>query len=97
MPYLRYQHPQQGVLWVDLGGRAATIGRSSECSLPIVDENASRKHAEVRYSQGNFYVWDLDSKNGTFVNGSKVKSHKLLDGDLITIGNSTIKFLDRKA
>ena len=66
------------------------IGRSSE-ALPITDNTVSRRHAELTPDpdQGAWYVNDLESANGTFVNGHKIESRTLLQlGDQIKCGSS---------
>jgi len=92
MPFLRYQHPAAGVLFIELGGKPTTLGRSKECTLPIEDTMLSRKHCEIRYSNGHFMLVDLKSKNGTFVNGTPVSTWQLKDGDLISLGNASVLF-----
>lgn len=75
-----------------------TLGRGSQVDLVLRDEIASRQHAEIiRLSlEGNcleYYVNDLDSTNGTFLNGAKVTSQQLLqDGDKIKIGDHLMKY-----
>jgi pSer/pThr/pTyr-binding forkhead associated (FHA) protein len=97
MPWLRYQSPTRGVLWIELGGKPATIGRSPECTLKLDDESASRKHCEVRYAKGAFFAHDLGSKNGTWVNGVSIKADQpLKEGDLISVSASMITFCEKK-
>ena len=81
-----------------LDNERTTVGRGSQADLVLRDEIASRQHAEItRLSlEGNlveYYVNDLDSTNGTFLNGAKVTSQQLLqDGDKIKIGNHLLKY-----
>ncbi|MEM9188288.1 MAG: GGDEF domain-containing protein [Myxococcota bacterium] len=67
--------------------QALTVGRSQRVDLSIHDEGASRRHARL-YTHGDVtYVEDLDSKNGTFVNGRRIKKPvPLRDGDKIQVG-----------
>jgi HD-GYP domain-containing protein (c-di-GMP phosphodiesterase class II) len=51
------------------------VGRLSSLELPIDDSSVSRRHAEVRYANGQWTVRDLESTNGTYVNGNKVGPH----------------------
>jgi hypothetical protein len=69
-----------------------TIGRLPECSIPITDPNASRRHAQVRRDGDVVYLLDLGSTNGTKVNGSPVRQHRLENGDVITIGTTALRF-----
>lgn len=92
MPYLRYTSPTRGVRYVSLDRDVVTVGRSKECDLMLEDTEASRKHCQVRKWAGKFLLEDLKSKNGTFVNGKKVASHTLSDGDRIAVGDSSFVF-----
>jgi hypothetical protein len=68
------------------------IGRASECDLRLEDPGVSRKHAEIRYSDGRVGVVDLGSTNGISVNGKQAERVELKDGDRIDIGHSTLIF-----
>lgn len=69
-----------------------TLGRSSSCTVPIDDPNASRTHAQIEQREQDWWIVDLDSTNGTLVNGSRVKQRRLTPGDRITIGASEFEF-----
>jgi len=69
------------------------IGRSSELDVVLVDDLVSRKHAKLTLSDGNIFLEDLGSTNGTVVNGEKVQAAILKEGDRIVIGSSTLKLL----
>jgi hypothetical protein len=75
-----------------LGVEPVTIGRLPECDVVITDASVSRRHAEVRRRDGAFVVIDLDSTNGTRVNGAGVRERPLADGDEIKVGNATLRF-----
>jgi hypothetical protein len=75
-----------------LTGERTTIGRMTDCDIELKDPGASRRHAEVRRAGNGYTVVDLDSTNGTMVNNANVKRHDLADGDLITIGRTTLEF-----
>lgn len=78
---------------ISLGDRPVTIGRSSECTVPINDQNASRKHAEIRPSATGYSIVDLGSTNGTMVNGTRIRrDHPLSDGDIINCGATYVRF-----
>jgi diguanylate cyclase (GGDEF)-like protein len=70
------------------------IGRSPQCDVHLDEEGISRRHARIqRREDGNVVIQDLESRNGTFVNGARVESHVLKDGDKIQIGSiSILKF-----
>jgi pSer/pThr/pTyr-binding forkhead associated (FHA) protein len=93
MAYLRYTCPGRNSQVVQLMKDVTVIGRSAQTDVPLADDNASRRHCQVRKWAGKFMVEDLQSHNGTFVNGAKVvKEHALADGDLISVGDTTIVF-----
>jgi diguanylate cyclase (GGDEF)-like protein len=72
--------------------RAETVlGRSSDAQFQVEDDGISRKHAKVvAIGDGRFQLVDLGSTNGTFLNGLKVSSATLHDGDKIQIGSNTV-------
>lgn len=71
---------------VDLG-KPVTLGRSAQQSDVVLDDNRlSRAHCRFEPAEGGWAVRDLDSQNGTFLNGKRVQSAVLKPGDVITIG-----------
>lgn len=69
------------------------IGRMEANNLVIDDQTVSRFHAEI-FKEGRFYyIRDLESTNGTFVNGKPVRVKKLKEGDIITIGNTKLRWI----
>jgi diguanylate cyclase (GGDEF)-like protein len=70
--------------------RASIIGRSADVELTIDDVAVSRKHASIESGRDGFALLDLDSTNGIFVNGVRVKHHMLRDGDRVQVGTTTI-------
>lgn len=76
----------------ELGERPITIGRSPEADVCILDEKASRLHCGIRLWDGDFYIKDLKSRNGTYVNGEKIDVAKLKPGDRIQVGAFLISF-----
>jgi hypothetical protein len=75
-----------------LGADPITIGRLPESTVVVSDPNASRRHAEIRRSGDDVVVVDLDSTNGTRVNGAPVRQRVLEDGDEIAIGTTYLRF-----
>jgi pSer/pThr/pTyr-binding forkhead associated (FHA) protein len=73
------------------------VGRLPENNIPISNMGVSRRHVKIEQDQYNSYVLtDLNSLNGTLVNGKKVKKVTLSHGDKITIGKHTIVFEDTR-
>jgi hypothetical protein len=68
------------------------IGRGSGCDLRLPDRAVSRQHARIRYAGGGWFLQDLDSTGGTFVNGQRVGAVRLGPGDHIQIGPDTFTF-----
>jgi ABC-type multidrug transport system ATPase subunit len=76
-----------------MSGSELTIGRVPGNDIVVDDLLASRKHASIRrLSNDRFEVVDLGSTNGTFVNGSRVATAQLKDGDLISVGGHVFRF-----
>jgi hypothetical protein len=69
-----------------------TIGRHPESNLVLGDPNVSRNHAEIRPQADSYVVVDLGSTNGSRVNGVKVTTQVLQDGDELTFGNTKMRF-----
>jgi pSer/pThr/pTyr-binding forkhead associated (FHA) protein len=72
--------------------RRVVIGRSKDCDIQVADSNVSRRHAEVRQEGAAHWLVDLDSTNGTEVNGRRLKRAKLRPGDTITVGATELVF-----
>lgn len=69
------------------------LGRGEQSGIQLLGENVSRHHSEVFCKGNEFFIKDLGSTNGTFVNTRKIVEHKLTDGDLILVGNCILKFI----
>jgi pSer/pThr/pTyr-binding forkhead associated (FHA) protein len=70
----------------------AVLGRSKECDVQVPDPNVSRRHAELRQEGGAWWLVDLDSTNGTVLNGKRVQRAKLSEGDTIRLGDLELVF-----
>ena len=78
---------------VPLGDRPVSIGRMDECTVPLNDQNVSRRHAEIRPGRGTYVVADLGSTNGTMVNGTRIGGEqRLSDGDILSFGSTYVRF-----
>jgi hypothetical protein len=72
-----------------------TIGRINENSLIINERTVSRKHAQLWFDGGRWYLGDVQSANGTFINGVRLQPHQpavLNDGDTINFGDEVVLF-----
>ena len=77
---------------VPLGEQPLVIGRSADCGVVVADARASRQHTEIRAHGNGFVAHDLDSMNGTLVNGAAIREQPLADGDEIRLGNTVLRF-----
>ena len=68
------------------------IGRNPHTDITLLDEGISREHAIVLRDESHYVIEDLQSTNGTKVNGKRVRSAELHPGDLIEIGHSRFLF-----
>ena len=71
----------------------ATIGRDPTSAVSVADPSVSRKHCVLRREDSRFQIKDLESRNGTLVNGVAIKEHWLRHGDEIATGDSVFLFL----
>jgi len=86
------QGPDKGRTFELPDSEPQLIGRSSE-ALPIHDQTVSRRHAELTPDNGAWYVRDLQSQNGTFVNGVRLRERtRLREGDQIRSGSTVLLF-----
>ena len=71
------------------------IGRGKKCSIIVPDRFLSVKHSRIFKNSGKFYIEDLGSTNGTFLNGTELGdvAVELLDGDKIRVGRVTFLFV----
>ncbi|MCK9589263.1 MAG: FHA domain-containing protein [Terrimicrobiaceae bacterium] len=70
----------------DLQDEKITIGRLADNSLQIDDGSVSSRHAEIDLEAGAYHLHDLESTNGTFVNGERVTDAVLRHGDEVRLG-----------
>ena len=96
---LAYLVIREGSKWVDVirleAGRTATIGRASTNKVTIKDDRASRFHAEVFFSENQWVLRDLESRNGTLVNGHPISGDlQLVINDTIRIANCQLSFVE---
>jgi hypothetical protein len=76
-------------------GLLTTIGRTPDNQIVVPVREVSRKHAEIALNEGGYFLKDLGSPNGTFVNGQRVTEQRLEDGDRIGLGGQVFVFKAR--
>lgn len=87
-------HETYGQREFELVDREVAIGRELDNALRLSDPSVSRHHAVVRQGQDGFRIEDLQSSNGVLLNGARVPSAPLRDGDRITLGQMQLTFQD---
>lgn len=77
--------------------REITVGRGSRNDVYLKDRSVSKNHMRIFLNDGYYYVEDLGSSNGTFLNGNDLGDNivEIVDGDLITVGKIQFMFVNR--
>lgn len=73
-------------------GPRTTMGRHPANTLRLVDREVSKEHALIEKVGTTYVLRDLNSSNGSYVNGQRIREHRLRDGDEISLGNSRLVF-----
>ncbi len=74
-----------------------TIGRDPErCDIVLEEEGASKTHCMIEFKGQKWWVCDLDSKNGTYINNDPIKRHQIYLDDIVQIGEAYIRFASSK-
>lgn len=88
--------PNTAPLYVKFPPQVISLGRASECTIPIRDRFLSRRHAEIVFAEGAWQIRDCGSVNGTLLNGRKLTAPSpLTPGDRIGLGDSEVVFESR--
>ena len=82
----------QLVAEVSLNRSRVVLGRDSSCDITLDSRYVSRYQNLFLQTAGGWLMIDLNSTNGSFVNGQKVREHMLEDGDIIAVGNHQLRF-----
>jgi len=69
-----------------------SIGRSQSADIKVMDIKVSRSHSRIEKRGEKFYITDLGSRNGTYVNGERITTHELVNGDNIKVGFSILRY-----
>src|SRR5215212_1141781 len=90
--FMIYQ-PNLAPLEVNVPAGLITLGRATDCTIPLKDRYLSRRHAEVVFQNGSALVRDCGSVNGTMLNGQKLTTAVALQaGDKIVLGDTEVVF-----
>ena len=74
----------------ELGDGPAILGRGEDATIQVDDTATSRHHARIEPAAIGYLIVDLESTNGTWVNGHKISRHVLRDGDRVQVGGETV-------
>ena len=77
---------------VDLGPMETTLGRGKHNDVVLNSIFASRSHAVIVVEPAFTIIQDLGSQNGTFVNGERIQTQVLVDGDVVSLGGCELRF-----
>ena len=87
MPKLHVSLPDGTISNFDLTEDTITVGRLPDNTIQIDDASVSSHHAQLTLEEGGYVLTDLDSTNGTAVNGQSHSQGRLQDGDAVRFGN----------
>jgi pSer/pThr/pTyr-binding forkhead associated (FHA) protein len=91
---LMYKDTDGKRISIELTTEPISIGRTSDSDIQIVDEKASRLHCGIRCWDGEYFLKDLNSKNGTFLNNEQISDIvQLHPGDIIRVGTTTLQLI----
>lgn len=88
---VKLEEPDTGAVW-NLGDGIVVIGRSRTCDYPIDSTSVSKQHCQVSRINDFYVVHDLNSRNGTSINGKRISEAYLSHGDVLTIGSVKFRF-----
>lgn len=98
VPRLRIRHPESVEVQIEWHRDIITIGRDQQNDIVIAHPLASRRHATLERDTIGYIVRDLQSTNGTYVNGEVIAdAYRLKSDDIVIIGASEIIFVDPEA
>lgn len=78
----------------ELSGTRLVAGRSRDCDITLDDSTVSRRHAAFIDRGGEWWVVDLDSTNGTRVNGAETGERRLRTGDRVELGEAVLELVE---
>lgn len=82
---------QQEIFTLD---KEATLGRDPRNTITLTNPSVSRRHARIAFQEGQWVLYDTESRNGTFVNGQRIQNKALRNGDQISVGPIAMRFVE---
>ncbi|RME77979.1 MAG: FHA domain-containing protein, partial [Planctomycetota bacterium] len=92
MPAIYIRNGPNKGMYFKIEDEVLGVGRDDSEDIQIFDQGVSRKHAEIFRVGEMYFIRDLGSKNGTYVNGEKISEELLRAGDVIRIGSAVLSF-----
>ena len=92
MTFLAVERGTEAGKRIELNTFPAILGRDPKCTIVIKDAEASRRHLRIKQRGRLFILEDLDSRNGTYVNGDRVINTTIKSGDKILLGSTELVF-----
>jgi hypothetical protein len=80
----------RGAAWLPRGERVL-LGRGARCDVVLASGNVSREHAVLLWRSGAWWIEDLDSRNGTFLDGRRVTLRRIAHGDVLVLADTPVK------
>lgn len=93
MAFLRVENKNNTYIEFELLSARTSIGRCSDNDIIIPDTLISNRHAHLNF-ENKYFLTDLRSSNGTYINGKKILHAKLLDGDMINFAGIKATFYE---
>lgn len=78
-------------------GEFLTLGRDSANVVSLEDSYVSSRHARIEKKASGFFIKDMRSRNGTYVNGAKIQEAELRDGDRVLVGQTEFRFVSESS
>ena len=94
---ITYRDKGAGTKHVDLTDGTIVVGRDASSDIKLEGENVSRAHCEIRYWGNDFVLKDLQSKNGTFLNGKPVSVAVIDANDIIGVGEFRLTVVHKQS
>ncbi len=92
MPHISVLYPEEDKQVVQIPEAGLLVGRDAFCDLRLKDEFVSMQHCKILFENGVFFLEDLGSTNGTFIDGTEVEEKSVLSkGQSIQIGITVMK------
>ena len=86
-----------GLCFGDHASQRLTLGRLATCDVVLSSSHVARRHALLEAAADGHNIHWLGTANGLFVNGQKVSTHRLRDGDRVTLGDIDLLYEERPA